>query len=268
MDPLLLAAEWWWAVPAAVAAGTVGVMGIRRRSSTTSGRRLAVDAARHDLRAAQIAAAERRTAVKVARADLARVSAERSAQRATAEQVASARRMLRERERDAKAAFADMRARQVRLNAARAAIPSSSEPRPLERLYAAHDSVTARWMRYETDPALQIAYPAMTDVKWPATAAYLRASGHATDMRRAASGRITPAEFAAYRDAVGELERAFESAEYAAKVQAGELPPTAAWQDAAQDMFSRSAEAIDRAATAAAAALSTWTNRRKPDNTE
>lgn len=265
MDPLLLAAEWWWIAPTAVAAGTVGVMGMRRRSSTVSGRRLAVDAARHDLREAQLVAAERRTAWKIARADLARVTAERAAQRATAEQVAGARRMLRERERDAKAAFADVRARQVRLNAARAAVPSASEPRPLERLHAAHDAVTARWMRYETDPALQISYPAMTDVKSPETAVYFRAAGHAVDMRRAAVGRITPAEFAAYRDAVGELERAFEAAEHAAKVQAGEAPTTAAWQDAAQDMLSRSAEAIDRAAGAAAAALSSWTSRRKPD---
>jgi hypothetical protein len=62
MDPLLLAAEWWWIAPTAVAAGTAGAIGIRRRSSTASGRRLAVDAARHDLREAQLVAAERRTA--------------------------------------------------------------------------------------------------------------------------------------------------------------------------------------------------------------
>ncbi|MCZ4299649.1 hypothetical protein [Microbacterium oxydans] len=261
MDPLLLAAEWWWVAPTAVAAGTVGVMGLRRHSSTSSGRRLAVDAARHDLREAQLIAAERRTALKIARADLARVSAERAAHRASAEQVAGARRMLRGRERDAKAASADVRARQVRLNAARAAVPSASEPRPLERLHAAHDAVTTRWMRYETDPALQIAFPAMTDVKNPATATYFRAAGHAAEMRREATGRITPSEFAAYRDAVAELERAFEAAEYAAKVHAGEVPPNAAWQDAAQDMLNRSAEAIDRAAGAAAAALSSWTSR-------
>ena len=138
----------------------------------------------------------------------------------------------------------------------------------MERLQSAHDAVTSRWMRYETDPALQISYPAMTDVKNPATAAYLRAAGHAAEMRRAASGRITAVEFAAYRDAVAELERAFEAAEHAAKVQAGEAPPTAAWQDAAQDMLSRSAEAIDRAAGAAAAAFSAWTSRKKPGDPE
>ncbi|MGG1909542.1 hypothetical protein AB1285_21500 [Microbacterium sp. NRRL B-14842] len=46
----------------------------------------------------------------MARADLARVSAERAAQRASAEQVSGARRMLKERERDARAAAADVRA--------------------------------------------------------------------------------------------------------------------------------------------------------------
>jgi hypothetical protein len=264
MDPLLLIAEWWWIAPSAVAVGTVGVIGVNRRSSRTSGRRLAFDAARHDLKAAQQVAAERRTALKIARADLTRVLAERAAQRATAEQVAGARRMLRERERDAKAAAADVRARHVRVNAARAAIPAASAPRPLERLQAEHDAVVARWMRYETDPALQIGYPAMTDVKRPATAVYLRAASHANEMRRAATGRISAAEFAAYRDAVAELERAFEAAEHAAKVQAGESPSTPAWQDTAQDVLSRSAEAIDRAAGAAASAFAAWAARRRP----
>ncbi|GAT72330.1 hypothetical protein [Microbacterium hydrocarbonoxydans] len=263
MDPVLLLAEWWWIAPVAAGAGTAGAIGVRRRSRA-GGRRLAYDAARHDLRAARQAAAERRVAVKVARADYARVAAERGARRATAEQVAGAKRMLREKERDAKAAAADVRARQVRLNAARAAIPGASAPRPLERLHAEHDGITARWMRYETDPALQIAYPGMTDVRHPATAAYLRAAGHATELRRTTTGRVTPAEFAAYRDAVAELERAFEAAEHAARVQAGEAPPAPAWQDAAQDALGRSAEAIGRAAEAAASVIDAWTNRKRP----
>ncbi|WP_435743280.1 hypothetical protein [Microbacterium sp. PMB16] len=266
MDPVLLA-EWWWVAPSVIAAGTVGVIGVNRQRKT-SGRRLAFDAARHDLATARQVAAEKRTALKIARADYARVAAERAAQRASAEQVAGARRMLRERERDAKAAAADVRARQVRLNAARAAIPPASAPRPIERLRAEHDAVVARWMQYETDPALQIAYPAMTDVKRPATAAYLRAVGQANETRRAAEGRITAAEFAAYRDAVAELERAFEAAEHAAKVQAGESPSNQAWQDTAQDMLSRSAEAIDRAAGAAASALSAWSNRKRPGKSD
>ncbi|MGX1584871.1 hypothetical protein ACWH95_09930 [Microbacterium sp. NPDC055502] len=261
MDPVLLLAEWWWIAPTAAAGATAGAIGLRRRS-TRSGRRLEYDAARHDLRIAQQTAVARRTTLKIARADLARVTAERAAQRATAEQVAGARRMLRERERDARAASAEVRARRVRVNAARAAIPAGSAPRPLERLYAEHDAVTARWMRYETDPALQIAYPAMTDVKRPETAAYLRAAGTAVEARRGTTGRITAAEFAVYRDAVAELERAFEAAEHAARVHAGEAPTTPAWQDAAHDMVNRSVEAIDRAAGAAASALAAWSSRR------
>ena len=105
----------------------------------------------------------------------------------------------------------------------------------------------------------------MTDVKQPATAAYLRAAAHAVEMRRAATGRVSAEDFAAYRDAVADLERAFEAAEHSARVQAGEAPqPSSAWQDAAQDMISRSADAIDRAAGAAASALAAWNERKRP----
>ncbi|WP_309102137.1 hypothetical protein [Microbacterium sp.] len=262
MDPFLLAAEFWWVAPSAVGAGAAGAAGLHWRGKA-GGRRLAYDAARHDLRAAQQRANERRMAVRIARADLARITADRAAHRATPEQVASARRMLRERERDAKAALADVRARRVRLNAARAAIPAASAPRPLERLYAEHDAVTARWMQYETDPARLIAYPAMTDVRQPATAAYLRAVAHANELRRTAGARMTPAEFAAYRDAVAELERAFEIAEHAARVQAGDAPSAPGWQESAQEVLSRSAEALDRAAGAAASAFAAWSERNR-----
>jgi hypothetical protein len=264
MDPLMLVAEWWWIAPVAAGGVTAGAIGMRRRSRS-SGRRLAVDAARHDLKIAQTAIVEKKAAVKVARADVAHVSAERAARRATPEQVASAKRMLRDSERDVKAAAADIRARQARLQAARAAIPAPSAPRPLDRLRSEHDAIVLQWMQYETDPARQIAYPAMTDVKQPATAAYLRAAGRATDLRREAGDRPTPAEFAAYRDGVAQLARAFEIAEHAARVAAGERPAAPAWQDAAQDAISRSAEAIDRAAEAAASAFTAWTARgRKP----
>ena len=265
MDPLLLAVELWWIAPVAAGGAVAGAVGFRRRS-TKSGRRLEYDAARHDLKAAQQAVVQRRMAVKLARADVARISAERSARRATPEQVAGAKRMLRAKEHDAKAANADVRAKQVRLSAARAAIPAASAPRPLERLQAQHDAIVVRWMRYETDAGLQIAYPAMTDVKQPATAEYLRAAGNAVEARRAATGRVSPTDYAAYRDAVADLERAFEAAEHSARVQAGEAPqPSSAWQDAAQDMISRSTDAIDRAAGAAASALAAWNARKRPD---
>lgn len=266
MDPLLLAVEWWWLAPVAAGGVAAGAVGMGRRR-TAGGRRLEFDAARHDLRAARQKAVQSRMAVKLARADVTRISAERSARRATAEQVAGAKRMLRIKESDAKAAAADVRAKQVRLSAARAAIPASRAPRPLERLQGEHDAVVLRWMQYETDPGLQIAYPAMTDVKQPATAEYLRAAGRAVDARRAADGKAGPAEFAAYRDAVADLERAFEAAEHAARVRAGEetTSPASAWQETAQDMLNRSTEAIDRAAGAAASALAAWNERRRPD---
>ncbi|MCE0508589.1 hypothetical protein V8Z69_01835 [Microbacterium aurugineum] len=260
MDPLLLAAEWWWLAPTAAAAGTVGWIGLRRRS-TMSGRRLEVDAARHDLRMAQAALVERRAALKVARADHARVVAERAARRASPDQVASSRRMLRDVERDAKACAADVKAKQARLHAARAAVPAASAPRPLDRLRSTHDAVVARWMVYETDPARQIAYPEMTDIKQPATVAYLRASERASELRRGLGDRPTPAEFAAYRDAVAALASAFEVAEHAARVKAGEVPAAPAWQDAAQDAIARSTEAIERAAASAASALTNWASR-------
>lgn len=262
MDPVLILVEWWWTVPAVAAAGTagaLGVVGVRRRDRR-SGRRLAVDAARHDLRISQQRVAERRVAVKAARAEHARIAAERGARRASIEQVAAAKRMLRERERELRAAHADVKATQLRLSAERAAIPPAAGPRPLERLRAQHESITARWMRYETDAALQIAYPAMTDVRQPATAAYLRAAGRATELRRVAEYAPTPQAYSAYRDAVAELERSLDEAEHRARVQAGEAPATA-WQDAAHDVLTRSAEALDRAAGAAASAIAAWSSR-------
>lgn len=266
MDPLLLLAEFWWTAPVAAGGVTAGAIGLRRRARK-SGRRLAVDAARHDLKRAQAGIAEKRAAVKIARAEVAHAAAERAARRASPEQVASARRRLRDSERDVKAASADIKARQARLHAARSAIPAASEPRPLERLRAEHEAIVGQWMLYETDLARQIAYPAMTDVKQPETAAYLRAADRANDARRDAGDRPTPAEFSTYRDAVAQLARALDVAEHAARVTAGETPGAPGWQGAAQDALTRSAEAFDRAAGAAASALNAWTNRgrKNPD---
>lgn len=171
--------------------------------------------------------------------------------------------MLRERELDRTAAHADVRLKRARLSAARAAIPPASAPRPLERLRAEHEAITARWMRYETEPALQISYPAMTDVRQPATAAYLRAAGLANDLRREVLHTPTPAAYSAYREAVSDLETALEAAEHRAKVLAGEAPTTT-WQGAAQDALSKSAEAIDQAAGAVASAFAALSARKRP----
>lgn len=263
MDPVLIM-QLWWAVPATAVAGTAGVVAVRRHRSVKGGRRLAYDAARHDVRTAQQAVTDSKMAVKVARADTAHIVAERAANRASAEHVAVAKRMLREKERDVRAAVAELHARRVRLTAARAAIPTASGQRPLDRLRGEHDAVVGRWMLYETDPGLLISYPAMTDVKQPATAAYLKAAAHAVEMRRITSYRITPADYAAYRDAVSALEQAFALAEVNARTQAGERPPAPAWQDSAQRMFDRSTEAFDQAAGAVASALDAWSARRRP----
>lgn len=259
MDPLLLLAEWWWTAPVAVGGVTAGAVGLHRRS-VKSGRRLAYDAARLDLRTTRAAVIEKSAAVDVARADHAHTAAERGARRASPEQVAAARRRLRDAERDLKAANAEVRAKQARVRAARAAIPRASAPRPLDRLRAQHDAVVAQWLRYETDTGLQIAYPAMTDVRQPATAAYLRAAGEAVDCRREVEGTAGPAEFAAYRDAVERLEQAFDVAERVARGETAR-EPQAGWQDAAQDLLDRSVDAMDRAAGAAASALAAWTAR-------
>lgn len=267
MDPFSLLAEWWWIAPTAIGAGAVTVVGMRHRSNTT-GRRLAFDAARDDLSEAQHTAGERRRAVKLARAEHARLVAERTASRATSAEVASARRTLQKAERDAKAADAEVRARRVQLKVARAEIPlpSKHERFPVARLYRAHDAVTARWMDYETDPAKLIAYPTMSDGKDPATAAFLSAMHQARELRPTTGTRITTEEFAAYRDAVAHLERAFDVAEHAARARAEGRDPNqaSAWQDTAQQVFSRSADALDKAAGAAASAFSSWTARRQP----
>ena len=263
----MLLAEWWWIAPSAIGAGAVTVVGMRHRS-TTSGRRLAFDAARDDLSQAQHYAAERRRAVKLARAEHARLVAERTATRATSAEVASAKRTLQQAERNAKAADADVRARRVQLKVARAEIPTSSkrERFPVARLNRAHDAVTARWMDYETDPAKLIAYPTMSDGKDPATAAFLSASRHAKEVRPEAGTRITTEEFAAYRDAVAQLERTFDVAEHAAKARAEGRDPNVApaWQDTAQQVFTRSADALDKAAGVAASAFASWSARRRP----
>ncbi|ALX66486.1 hypothetical protein [Microbacterium sp. XT11] len=265
MDPVLILVEWWWAAPAVAAAGAAGALGAAgvRRRARRSGRRLAVDAALHDLRASQQEVTQRRLALKVARAEHARAVAERGARRAGAEHVAAAKRMLRDRERELRAAHADVKAKHLRLSAERAALPAASAPRPLDRLRATHDAITSRWMRYETDAALQLAYPAMTDVRQPATAAYLRAAARANELRRAVEHDATPAAYSAYRDAVADLERALDEAEHRARVLAGEAP-SSAWQDAAQDVLAKSAEALDQAAGAVASAFAAWSARHRP----
>lgn len=267
MDPLVWTtiAEFWWIGPTVIGAGALGWLGVRHQRAENA-RRLEYDAARHELRDARKTASAGRVAVRVARADLARAQAERTASRATSADVAAARRELQRAQREANAASAAVRSRRARVSAARVALPrSAADPTalPLSRLMAAHDAVTARWLEYETDPAKLIAFPTMSDGRQPQTAAYL-AQRTATQRLRPASpqARMTPEAFAAYRDAVHGLTRAFETAEAEAWRQArasGTAPPAPEpepaalrWatvaQSVAQTFLTTSADAISRAA--------------------
>jgi hypothetical protein len=97
-------------------------------------------------------------------------------------------------------------------------------------------------MEYETDPAKLIAYPEMSDGRSPVMAAFLREQSIAQQLRPAsATARMTPADFAAYRDAVRRVESAFDAAEDAAVRQAsGQAKPVGYefghWADTAQDL--------------------------------
>ncbi|WP_454137289.1 hypothetical protein [Microbacterium paulum] len=107
-------------------------------------------------------------------------------------------------------------------------VASASEPRPLtkpsptqpqlEKLFAEHDAVTARWLEYELDVAKLIAYPTISDGRQPLTAAFLRAKKTADRLRPAsAKAHLTDAELAAYTSAVTDYEVAFDVAEREAR---------------------------------------------------
>lgn len=105
------------------------------------------------------------------------------------------------------------------LKAARAAA-SAPAPKPepqsqqLERLFAAHDEVTRRWLEYELDVAKLIAFPAMSDGRQPLTAAFLRAKKKADNLRPdSAKAKVSAEQLAEYRDAVTDFEVAFDVAE-------------------------------------------------------
>lgn len=95
-----------------------------------------------------------------------------------------------------------------------AADPPVSSTDLLERLFAEHDEITARWLDYELDVAKLIAFPAMSDGRQPLTAAFLRAKRTADALRPAtADAKISEQRVAEYLDAVGAYAVAFEVAE-------------------------------------------------------
>jgi len=223
VDPLWATiAEFWWIGPATIGTGTLGWLGLRRERRERR-RRIELDAARLELRTAKRDAATARAAVRVARAELDRLQAERTTGRASAAEVAAARRELDRATDDVRVAAATARSRRAHVSAARAALPPAGDDAhlPLARVMGAHDEIIARWMTYETDPARLIAFPAMTDARQPATAAFLAADQVARQHRPAsAHARVAPARFTAYRDAVAAAGRAFAVAEAEAWRQA------------------------------------------------
>lgn len=211
-----MVAELWWVGPTVIGAGTLGWFGLRGQR-TAKARRLAYDASREALRIARQDATTARLAARAARAELTRAQAARTAGYGTTEEVAAARRALDAAQRETKAASATLRARRANVSADRAALGARSDDPahlPLARVMAADDALTARWMEYETDAAKVLAFPAMSDAREPATAAFHADHHQARALRPAAATvRITPAQFGAYRDAVARMYRSFEAAE-------------------------------------------------------
>ena len=259
--------ELLWIGPPVVI-GAVGWAGIRRYRGRE--RRLAYDASREALRIAKRDAVSARAAVRTARAEVARATADRAAGHGRSSDVAAARRELDAALLEARAAAAVVRVRQASVSADRAALAAPTRTPadlPLARVIAADDAVTARWMAYETDPARVIAFPAMADARVPQVAAFLDQLRETRSLRRAASAaKVTPAEFGAYRDAVARLVRAFDAAEAEAwrrarasgTAPAGpgpDSPQPGAWMTAAQEIAQnftqnvlvRAAEALARA---------------------
>ncbi|MFD6697804.1 MULTISPECIES: hypothetical protein [unclassified Microbacterium] len=272
MDPIWsAAAEFWWVAPVVAGGAVLTVAGVRQKLRS-GGRRLGYDAARLDLQSALRQANEARVAVRVARAELAGLVAGRAAGATDAATVADARRVARDAEQRSRAAAAAVRARRAQLDAARAELAIGADPqrRPLPRALAAHDAVLVRWMTYETDPVLLLAYPTMRDAGDPSTHAFLTAMAEARDARPSPTARVTPAEFGAYRDAVERLRRTFGTAEADARARAEGRDPLSererearagGWRDAAQQMIGLSADALDRATDAAASWVATWNAR-------
>ncbi len=98
--------------------------------------------------------------------------------------------------------------------ASTAAVTSQSVGAQLERLFASHDAVIARWLDYELDVAKIIAFPAMSDGRQPLTAAFLRAKKIADGLRPASvKTKLTREQLTEYRAAVTDFEVAFDVAE-------------------------------------------------------
>ena len=234
---LLFVESWWWAAPAAAGAGAATYAGVTAKGRRA--RRLELDAARREVSLAYRALISARARVREAEADLlsARAASPTPAlgpawlgSPATIE----AKRQLQEAKRAVKSASLNLRARRARVRATTVQYhaATAADPLPIERLFASHDAVVARWMAYETDVAKAIAYPQLSDSRDPATLAFFRAFREAQQLRPAsARDRIPPEQYLAYRDAVRALEAAFDEAERRAGAAPAQpsVPRTVIW---------------------------------------
>lgn len=219
MEPILLiVSTWWWIAPAAAGAGAATYAGLTTR--TRRARRLELDAARHEEAQAYRALVAAKARVRTAQAD---VLTTRSTPTPRAQ---DARRELQAARQAEKNASLELRASRSRVKAGysqyRAA--AARDPLPIDRLCAEHDAVNARWLAYETDVDMALAHPQMTDSRHPATVAFLLAQREALTKRPMLRDRVTPQQFAEYRVAVRDLERAFDEAERQAGVPGAARP--------------------------------------------
>lgn len=220
MEPiLLLVSTWWWIAPAAAGAGAATYAGLTTR--TRRARRLELDAARHEESLAYRALVAAKARVRIAKAD---VLASKSSPLAPG--AADARRELQAARQSEKSASLALRASRSRVQAgyAQYRATSAGDPLPIERLYAAHDAVNARWLVYETDIDKALAFPQMTDSRHPSTVAFLRAQREALTKRPMLRDRVTPQQYLEYRVAVRDLESAFDEAERQAGVPGAARP--------------------------------------------
>lgn len=242
MEPFLLILEgWWWVAPAAAGAGTAAYAGLTMKSRRA--RRLELDAARHEEATAYRALIAARAHVSEAQAEVLAAHAESRAPgfgssfldgvlsaaglAGTPETNDAKRRLLDAKRREKSAAFA-LRATRTRVKAISATYhaASAADPLPIEKLFAAHDAVIARWMRYETDPMTALTYPQLSDPGNPAMLAFLSVQRSAVSLRPAsAREKIPPQRFVDYRNAVRDLEAAFDEAERRAGAAAQPQPP-------------------------------------------
>ncbi|GAA1467090.1 hypothetical protein [Microbacterium thalassium] len=266
MDPWLeLLGAWWWVGPTAIGLGAVGygvISAPRRRA-----RRLELDAARQEVGTAYNALIAARAHEREAKARLQAAQTQPGVVVPGLPSVAQARGELQAAKAEHRTATLTLRAKRSGVKSARAHLHAATGETelPVARLLRRHDSVTARWMEYETDVAKRIAFPQMSDARHPLTGTFLTMQQQALELRpESARTRMTPEQFLRYRDAVAAVETSFAAAEQDAWREArasGAVPPAperdqvAPWATVAQQVVSLSAEAIAQAAEAAADAL-------------